>query len=411
MRRRALLSLLAFAALAARAEPDAAQLGADAGYPRGTSRNCFQERFRVGCWSALDQVPGVQVRRVAPSAAPQPLPTLADPPAIRYRYRNVEYTLDDYLERQRATGLLILKDGQVVAERYRYGRQPDAHFLSFSMAKSVTSLLVGAALERGAIASLDDPAEKYAKALQGSAYGATSIRNLLRMSSGLTFVEHYDGHDDVARMNQAFLLAPDGNLSVLRGISERHDPPGTVFRYASAETEVLGRVLTGATGRSLAALTQDWLWQPLGAQSEAFWRIGRDGQENASGGFNATLRDWARLGLLLARDGRAGERQVVSRDYLLDATDPAREPEAFRPGYRGRGVGYGYQFWLLPYRERSFALEGVHGQGVFVQPASGIVMVVTSVWKEASAQQDPAPGIERGALWRGVLRSLGGAVD
>src|SRR5262249_55414740 len=152
------------------------------------------------CWSALDRVPGMQVRRVEPSATPLPLPAMANPPAIRYRYRNLEYTLDEYLERQRATAILVLKDGQVVVERYRYGRQPDAHFLSFSMAKSVTSLLVGAALERGAIASLDDPAQKYAHALQGSAYGGTSIRDLLRMSSGLSFTEHYDGHDDVARM-------------------------------------------------------------------------------------------------------------------------------------------------------------------------------------------------------------------
>jgi CubicO group peptidase (beta-lactamase class C family) len=387
------------------------QLGADAGYPMGDARNCFQPLHRVACWSALDQAAGMHVRRVEPSSTPIPLPVLANPPAIAYRYRNVEYTLDDYLERQRATGLLVLKDGQVVAERYRYGRQPAAHFLSFSMAKSVVSLLVGTALERGAIASLDDPAEKYARELQGSAYGATPIRHLLRMSSGLTFVEHYDGHDDVARMGQAFSTDPQGNLPVLRSIADRHDPPGAVFRYASAETEVLGRVLVGATGRSLAALTQDWLWQPLGAESEAFWRIGRDGQEGASGWFNATLRDWARLGLLLARDGRAGDRQVVSRDYLLDATDPMRQPAAFRPGYQGRGIGYGYQFWLLPYRERSFALQGVYGQGVFVQPASGIVMVVTSVWKDPSGQQDPAPAAERAALWRGVLRSLGGAID
>jgi CubicO group peptidase (beta-lactamase class C family) len=408
MRSLSLLLALAFSCVAAHAEPDAAQLGEPQGYPVGTASTWLQPRYRVGSWSALDQVAGFEVRRVAPAATASPLPAASNPPAIRYRFRNIEHTLDEYLERQRATGLLVLKDGQVVVERYRYGRQPEARFLSFSMSKSVTSMLLGVALAQGAIASLDDPAAKYAKEMQGSAYGDTSIRNLLRMSSGLSFAERYDGHDDVARMNAASASAPDGTLGVLRSISDRHSPAGAVFRYASAETEVLGRVLAGATGRSMADLTREWLWEPMGAEREAFWRIGRDGQEGASGYFNASLRDWGRLGALLARDGRVGERQIVPRDYLLDATDPARQPPAFRPG---SGSGYGYQFWLLPYKERTFAMQGVYGQGVFVQPASGIVMVVTSVWPQPSGQQDPLPAQERAALWRGVLRSLGGAVD
>jgi CubicO group peptidase (beta-lactamase class C family) len=276
------------------------------------------------------------------------------------------------------------------------------------MAKSITSLLVGMAQARGHIESLDDLAERYAPALKGTGYGATSLRHLLRMSSGLTFTERYDGSDDSARLGAAFSFAPDGTLGVLRSIVDRHSPSGTVFKYASAETDVLGRVLTGATGRPLADLTREWLWQPMGAEHEAFWRIGRDGHEGANGHFSASLRDWARLGLLVANDGRAGEVQVVPRDYLLDATDPARQPEAFRPGNR---IGYGYQFWLLPFRERTFAMQGVFGQAVYVQPASGIVMVVTSVWQQPSGQQDPLPGQERHALWRGVLQSLGGRTD
>ncbi|MCG2594522.1 beta-lactamase family protein [Ramlibacter sp. XY19] len=407
---RALLLVGFLVGACAHAEPDAAQLGQARGYPLGGATTWAQVPYRVGSFSALDQVPGIVVRRVDASTAPQPLPRMADAPAIRYRFRNLDYTLDDYLERQRATGLLILKDGQVVAERYRYGRQPDARFLSFSMAKSVTSLLVGVAQAQGAIASLDDPAQKYAKELQGTPYGETPIRHLLRMSSGLTFTERYDGNDDIARMTLAFATEPQGTLPVLRGVQERHDPAGAVFRYASAETDVLGRVLVGATGRSIAALTHDWLWEPMGAERDAFWRVGRDGQEGAHGFFNATLRDWARLGLLLARDGRVGERQVVPREYLLEATDVAKQPSAFRPGAT-RNVGYGYQFWLLNYRERTFAMQGIYGQGLFVQPASGIVMVLTSAWQQPSAQQDPLPSQERAALWRGVLRSLGGAID
>lgn len=396
----------------AAAEPDEEVLGKAQGYPLGSNTaNWYSMPYRVGSWSALDQVPGVLTRGVPRAPTASPLPQAAQAPAIQYRYRNLGYTLDEYLERRRITGLLILKDGEIVAERYRYGRNAEARFLSFSMAKSVTSLLVGAALQRGAIDSLDDPAQKYAKDLAGSPYGATTLRQLLRMSSGLTFSERYDGQDDIARLSRASATGSPSPVSVLRSITERHSPPGEKFVYASAETDVLGRVLAGATGRSLAGLTTEWLWQPMGAGHDAFWRIGADRQEQAYGGFNASLRDWARLGLLLANDGKAGERQVIARDYLLDATDAARQPAAFAPRKATPFFGYGYQFWLFPLKERSFAMQGIHGQAVFVQPATGIVMVQTAVYANASGAQEADSYNERTALWLGVLDSLGGSTD
>jgi CubicO group peptidase (beta-lactamase class C family) len=398
--------------LAAHAEPDEARLGKDLGYPIGVASNWYVNPYRVGSWSAMDRVKGMATRRVDRGTGPvAPLPAAAQPPAISYRYRNLGYTLDDYLERQRVTGLVILKNGEIVAERYRYGRSADARFLSFSMAKSVTSMLVGIALDRGLIASLDDRAEKYAAELAGSAYGATPIRHLLRMSSGLVFTERYDGTDDVARMSLAAATGSPPLLEVLRSITARHSPAGAKFVYASAETEVLGRVLAGASGRALAQLTSEWLWQPLGAERDAFWVLSHDGHERSWGYFNASLRDWARLGWMLARDGRVSDRQIVPRDYLLDATDAQRQPPTFRPNRATPYFGYGYQFWLFPMRERTFGLQGVHGQAVFVQPGSGIVMVQTGVNEAASAQQDPQPSLERDAFWRGVLKSLGGAVD
>jgi CubicO group peptidase (beta-lactamase class C family) len=171
---------------------------------------------------------------------------------------------------------------------------------------------------------------------------------------------------------------------------------------------VLGRVLAGATGRSGAELTEDWLWKPLGAEHDAFWRVSVDGQEQAHGAFNASLRDWGRIGMLLANDGRVGDKQVVPREYLLDATDPRRQPPGFGPLAATPYFGYGYQFWLLPLRERTFAMQGIHGQTVYVQPATGIVLVMTSAWEKASGRQDPQPYEERGALWQGVLEALGG---
>lgn len=399
----------AIGTMPARAEPDEEALGKALGYPLGPRWSAMENR--VGSWSALHRVPGVLTQTVSKGQAVWSLPKAAEPTQIQYRYRNIGYTLDDYLDRRRITGLLILKNGEIVAERYRYGRTEDARFLSFSMAKSVTSMLVGAALERGAIASLDDPAGQYAKDLAGSAYGETPIRHLLRMSSGITFTERYDGQDDVSKLSYSFATGSPSVVSVLRSFSDRHSHSGQKFVYASAETEVLGRVLTGATGRSMADLTSEWLWKPLGAEQDAYWCHGRDRQAGAYFCFNASLRDWGRLGVLMANDGKVGDRQIVSAEYLRDATEVSRQPAAFAPYKATPYFGYGYQFWLHPLKERSFAFQGVHGQSVFVQPATGIVMVQTAVYAKASGYQDPEPYAERTAFWMGVLQSLGGRTE
>ncbi len=415
--------LLAFVTLAlapaVRAEPDEALLGRSANYPIGSATgnvfNWNQNPYRVGSWSAMDQVPGMVVRPVAKSAQPQPLPPMAAPPVIRYTFEGRSYTLADYLERRRTTGLLILKDGQIVAEHYRYGRKEDARFISFSMAKSVTSLLVGAAASRGLL-KLDDKAETHVPALAGSAYGGTTLQQLLRMGSGLRFTERYDGNDDIARLSRAVSGRPGAGtaIDVLRSIEARHSPPGEKFVYASAETEVLGRVLAAATGRNLAELTREWLWQPMGAEHDAFWQVGADGQEQAYGGFNASLRDWGRLGLLLAQDGRRGPPdqplQVLPQAYLLDATSAERQPAAFRPRTATPFFGYGYQFWLLPGPSRAFTLQGIHGQMIYVWPAGNLVLVHTAANEAASALaggEALKPYLELGALWQAVTQALG----
>ena len=404
-----LLTMLCLAT-AGQAEPDEEQLGKSQNYPLGSASTWYQNPNRVGSWSDLRSVPGIRTRMVIPPEAATALRHLGNSPKVSYTYKGSTYILAQYLDRQRATGLLVLKNGEIVAEHYRYGRTPDARFLSFSMAKSVTSLLVGIALEQGHIKSIDDTAETYDKSLAGSPYGATTVRQLLRMSSGLVFSERYDGNDDVARLSRASAGAAGAGrpIDVLRSVTERHAPAGSKFVYASAETAVLGRVLSGATQKNLTELTTDWLWKPMGAESDAFWRISVDGQEQTQGGFSASLRDWGRLGLLLAHDGKAGHQQVLPREYLLDATEPARQPDAFKPRIATPYFGYGYQFWLLPMKARTFAMQGIHGQTLYVQPSTGVVMVLTSVWEQASGRQDPQPYQERDALWRGVLRSLGG---
>jgi len=385
------------------AEPDEDALGQAEGYPRGTIATMYAERFKVGSFSAAHEI--TPSRKVARGSEVTPLPK-GEPAKIAYRYKNETRTLDDYLARVRATGLLVLKDGKIVAEHYRYDRKETDLLLSFSMAKTVTALLIGIAADKGHIKSLDDPAENYIPELKGSAYGTTTVRQLLRMSSGVKWVEKYDGKDDMATLGRTMSGAiPGGPLKFLASFHERVVPPGEKPVYSSSETFVLGYVLTRAAGKDVATLTSEWLWKPLGAEADSAWRISTDGQEQTLGGFNATLRDYARLGLLLARDGEIGGRQVVPKEYVLDATSAERQPSAFRPGASMPYYGYGYQTWLFPMRERSFAFLGIYGQCIFVQPSTGIVMVQTAVNK---LPKDVDANLERNALWLGVLASLGG---
>jgi CubicO group peptidase (beta-lactamase class C family) len=388
------------------AEPDEDALGKAEGYPRGEAATMYAERFKVGSFSAADQI--TPSRSVARGGEVTALPR-REAASIAYRFKGERRTLDEYLERERATGLLVLKDGAIVAERYRYGRTEHDRFLSFSMAKTVTSMLIGIAAEKGLIKSLDDPAENYVPELKGSGYGQTTIRQLLRMSSGVKWVENYDGKDDIARLGRAMRgMIPGGPLAFLASFNEHAFPVGEKLGYSSSESMVLGYVLAHAAGKDIATLTTEWLWKPLGAEADAAWRISADGQEETLGGFNATLRDYGRLGLLLAHDGAIGDRQIVPKQYLLDATSAERQPPAFRPRTGTPYYGYGYQVWLFPLRDRSFACLGIFGQCIFVQPSTGIVMVQTAVNRSA---KDSEANAERDALWRGVLASLGGQLD
>lgn len=407
----ALIAAATSPAWPAGAEPDADLLGRAQGYPVGGPSNWYQTGYRVGSWSTIEKI-GLPVRTVERGGPVRELPRVASPPALQYRYRNINYTLDEYLERRRITGLLVLKNGEIVAEHYRYARTPEARFLSFSMAKSVTSLLVGIAVDKGLIASLDDPAQKYAMVMADSPYGATTIRQLLRMSSGIGFSENYDGNDDISKLSRSMAGSGQRPAQLLKTFTDRINPPGEKFVYATAETEVLSRVLTGAAGgKTMSELTSEWLWKPLGAERDAVWKIAVDGQEQGGGGFAATLRDWGRLGMMLANDGKVGDQQIVPREYLLDATDVARQPSAFAPGRATPYLGYGYQFWLSPQKTRTFMLQGIHGQTVLVQPSSGIVVVQAAVYEKASGRQDSDPYVERSAMLLGVLRSLGGAIN
>ncbi len=387
----------------AQAAPDEAGMGRDQGYPACPGYGRLKE-CRVGHFSTP------QGRRVEPSTQPRPLARMAAVPPIAMTWQGQRQGLPEYLAHQKATALMVLKHCEVVFEGYQYDRHERSLLRSFSMAKTITGLLVGMAHARGQIESLDDPAEKYVPSITGTLYGQTSIRHLLRMSSGVRFEETYSGGADsdlVRFYSRLYRPFPGGFEDAARRFNQRAVPAGTRFKYSTSETEVLARVLTRATGRTLTDLTREWLWEPMGAEDPGYWIVAPTDQvEQGGGGFFASLRDWAKLGVLLANDGRIGGLQLLPLDYLLDATDAARVPPAFRPGTATPYSGYGYQTWLFPMRERTFALLGIHGQSIFVQPASGLVMVQMSVYDQPSG--DPM-GRHKDAMWRAVLRALGGS--
>jgi len=401
------------AALALRpchAAPDEDLLGKASGYPLAPNlAQAFAERYRVGSFSGMDHLSPHCV--VEPAAQPLPLDKAPQEPDIRYRFEGQAHTIDDYMQRQRVTALLVLKDGQIVVERSNYDRLPEHRMLSNSMAKTIVALAIGKALEEGRIRSLEDTAASYEPRLADTLYGQTKIINLMRMASGAKFVEDYSGHDDLARFNQ--VARRQGAVAGAKVIDERVAPEGTRFNYASAETQMLALVLRAATGQTLCQYVSQKIWQPMGAEARATWLTNPvDQTELAGGNFNATVHDYARLGWLLANDGQRDGKPVIAREYLLQMTDPGQQAEIFRPGHMQNKsstyMGYGLQTWLLPGSHRRFVLLGIYGQAIMVDPDLKLVVVHMAVAKDASGDASGTHmGAERDALLRGIVARYG----
>ena len=385
--------------------PEAEDYGASSGYPIGdreTCRGSANLAFFVGCYSHFDQVyEGRVVRR---ATTPSPLARAASEPAIRYEYRDQTFSIDDYLARNPTTGLLVARGDTILIERYQYARHDRHRFTSWSMAKTVTAMLIGIAIAEGRIRSVNDPAAAYVPALADTEYGRTSLRHLLQMSSGVLFVEQYTGNDDAPRLSaNTYRQLGSGGVEAVTPFNQRAAPAGTKFYYASVETQVLGLVLRGAVGRPVADYLQEKIWQPIGAEADATWLIDRSGQEVTFCCLNAVLRDYARMGLLLAHNGNWRGRQIIPGAWIEDATRLRPDQPHLHPPTITRSLGYGYQVWIFAGERRMFLLLGIHGQAIYVDPASRLVMVHTAVRKQA---RDPGLG-ETNALWRSLVQQLG----
>jgi CubicO group peptidase (beta-lactamase class C family) len=379
--------------------PDAAVYGAAEGFPLGTRATTDEVQHLVAYYSRFDDLfmSGIVIR-AEETWSFQRAPT---EPQITYDFQSNHYTLEDYLNRNPTTGLLIAKDDTILFEHYQYARTDRHRFLSQSMAKTITAMLIGIAVSEGAIKSIDDPVSVYVPKLAGTEYGKTVIRDLLHMASGVAFSENYDGKDDVAR-----LVADLSRKRAVDSVSQfntRAAPPGTTFHYASAETLVLGLVLRGAIRRPITDYLREKIWQPIGTEANASWAIDSSGQEVTFCCFNAVLRDYARFGRLLAHDGLWEGRRLIPRQWVLDATTVPPSETYLAPGVATPFDGYGYQVWIQSGSERRFALKGLRGQYILVDPASKLVMVHTAVRLNPN---DPA-NAETRALFDAVVQQLG----
>ena len=380
--------------------PDAAAYGQAVGYPVGARRaDVNAQPFMVGSYSHYDAL--FPTDTIAKAVAPSPWRRGAAALDVAYTWQNAHYTLQDYLARNPATGLLIARGDTILFEQYQYGRTDGDRLLSHSMAKTILAMLVGIAVGEGAIHSVDDPAGVYVPELAATELGKTPLRALLHMASGIAFTEVYDGHDDAATLNRAlYRQGGPGPVAAVAQFNTRVAPPDMVFRYGGVNPEVLGLVLTRATGMSLAAYLQSRVWQKIGTEADAKWAVDASGQGLAYGSFNATLRDYARFGRLLAQGGAWDGRQIIPRQWVADATS--------RPGL-GSALdnsgpapwGYGYLTWLLPGARHAFALEGIHGQRIFVDPQTGLVLVHTAV--RVAPSHNPGDS-ELFALWGALVR-------
>ena len=391
------LVLLATAVLSGCAEspPKRAELPAEDSLGLGSNVLFLRPEQQVPRYRHMDQASPVRV--FGRSTTVFPLPKSAAPlPAIRYQIEGRALGIDSFLVRNHVAGLLILKDGKILDERYRLGNDESTKWISFSVGKSFVSTLVGAAVEDGSITSIEDPLTKYLPALTGSAYDGVTIRQALQMASGVKYNENYtDQGADIVKITKCVTDRAAGCiLNVMKGLP-RAGPAGTIYNYNTGETQLAGMVVQAATGKTLSDYLSEKIWQPFGMESDGYWILESEGgQEFGGGGVNATLRDYGRFGQFILGGGTAAGRQVLPVGWVAEASHPRADSPANGYGklYPDYPLGYGYFWWsypkgpgALPNHDGAFEGEGIFGQILYLNPAERIVVVIWSAWPEADA--------------------------
>ena len=344
---------------------------------------------RDAAFRALDRLPVLAKARVVPAGGtPMALPAGAP--------LKLPLDVDGYMAVQRSAALLVLQDGKLRLERYGLGFDAQGRWTSFSVAKSFTSTLVGAAIRDGFIRSMDDKVSTYIPDMRGSAYDDVSIRQLVTMTSGVQWNEDYaDPNSDVAKFNNH---KPedglDATVSYLRKLP-RAAPAGTRWNYSTGETNLVGVLVTQAVKKPLATYLSEKIWKPAGMEQQATWILNRTGQEISGCCLQATARDYARFGQFILDGARINGQSIVPDGWLAEATTR-------RVGIDVPGRGYGYFWWT--YDDGSFAARGIFGQGIFIDPKRKLVIVSNADW--GAGARDPVAGPAREKFYRAVQQAV-----
>lgn len=336
-------------------------------------------------------------RTVARSGTVWPLPRTDRELDFKYQHAGQEYTPQQFLDRTYTNALLIMKDGRIVTEIYRNNTHEATRFIGWSMTKSIVSLLVGCAVQEGRIKSIDDPITAYLPELKGGGYDGATVKHILQMRSGVDYEERYDfGNPGTAARNheQALVANVVRFADAARTIKRKH-PPGEVFQYKTLDTAVLGWLLERVSGGStLAAYAAQRLWEPLGTEHDGFFLMDGQpgtGREFSGAGFNATLRDFARIGLMMLNEGEANGRQIVPAAWVRESTRPTAGA--------GPGPGYGYQWWMAG-NSGAYQAAGLQGQFIYVDPDTRTVVVKLSYFPPG----DNSPAGETAAFFAAASR-------
>lgn len=284
--------------------------------------------------------------------------------------------VDAYMKAQRTAGLVIIHDGKIRLEKYGLDFTAQGKWTSFSVAKSFTSTLVGAAIKDGHIKSIDDKVSAYIPDLKGSAYDDVSIKQLLTMTSGVRWNEDYeDKNSDVARFNEHKAeKGVDVTVSYMRKLP-REAPAGTKWVYKTGETNLIGVLVSSATGKTLSQYLSEKIWAPYGMEQDGSWLLGATGHEISGCCIQASTRDFARFGEFIRGGAVVEGKPILPADWLAPATSKQADIGVL-------GKGYGYQWWT--YDDGSFAAQGIFGQGIFIDPKRKLVIASNSNWPKAT---------------------------
>jgi CubicO group peptidase (beta-lactamase class C family) len=307
--------------------------------------------------------------------------------------------VDAYMKDQRTAALVIIQKGKIRLEKYGLDFSPGRRWTSFSVAKSFTSTLVGAAIKDGYIKSIDDKVSDYIPDLRESAYDNVTIKQLLTMTSGVKWNEDYgDPKSDVALFN-AHKAEPgvDVTVSYMRKL-KRETPPGTKWVYKTGETNLIGVLVSSATKKNLSEYLSEKIWRPFGMEQDASWLLGTTSHEISGCCMQASTRDFARLGLFMLGGGIADGKSVLPDGWIAQAT--VKQADTDLPG----NVGYGYQWWTLD--DGAYTASGIFGQGIFIDPKRKLVIASNSNWPHATDHQGGDQGKKRFDFYKQVQLAI-----